>query len=513
MAGTQFTTPSLPVSDNNFVGGLNSTAGPLGLNNSESSDLKNVRFNKFGSVLSRNGYIALNTSALSGSPQGDGLHWYEYDVAGTTTRKAIKIASTKVFKMDDLDGTWDDITGAITITAGNHVDFENWLNEVYMTNGTDVPFKWNATGNAAAMTVPTGLTKAKYVRQFNNYLFLANVVVSGTSHPSRIYYSNLNTSSTYTATDFIEVSKNDGQEITGIKVLSDRLVIFKSRSIYNLFFTGDADIPFILPGGGKSNSPVGCVAPFSIQEIDNGLVFLSYDGLYFYDGNSSYKISDKITLTILGLNTSRLTQCVSRTIKSKNIYELACPLAGSTTNNFVIVWDWFNNAFSVDDGIAASAMATFYVLGLEERPYFSDYAGFTYQSDTGDDDYPLNVQTSINKYYWTNWKPYDDLIDQKGIANVTLYYQITPSLLTFAYAYDFDSSDFYSQAIDLQTIGANYDEAVYDVDVYAREGGAVKRLDLIGRGRVVRYKFGNNRLGERFQIDGLGSLPHLETNA
>ena len=88
-------------------------------------------------------------------------------------------------------------------------------------------------------------------------------------------------------------------------------MVFKERSIYNVFFTGDADVPFILPGGGKSNSPVGCIAPYSIQLVDNGLVFLSGDGLYFYDGNNSFKLSDRITSTLLGYNTTKFSEARS----------------------------------------------------------------------------------------------------------------------------------------------------------------------------------------------------------
>ena len=40
----------------------------------------------------------------------------------------------------------------------------------------------------------------------------------------------------------------------------------------------------------------------------------------------------------------------------------------------------------------------------------------------------------------------------------------------------------------------------------------MRRRDLTGRGRVVRFKFANNVLNEGFQIDGLGQMPHLETN-
>lgn len=513
MAGIQFTSQSVPTSDRSLGGGLNSTAGSLGLRENESSDLQNIDFNRFGSVLKRSGYTALNTTALSGSPRIDGLHWYEFHSSGTLTRFALAVAGGKFYKMDALDGTWDDITGSLTITAQNQCDFENFLNEVYVTNGTDAPFKWTGTGNGAAMTVPTGLTKAKFVKQFNNYLFLANVTVSGTAMPSRIYWSNLKTTGTWTSTDFIEVSLNDGQEITGLKVLSDRLVIYKSRSIYNLFFTGDSDIPFILPGGGKSNSAVGCNAPYSIQELENGHVFLSYDGFYFYDGLNSFRISDKITTTLLTFDLSLFPSARSLVYKSKNRYLCAMTNTGATTNNRVLVWDYSNNAWSIYVGMAVNALATFFVGGTDERPYFGDYSGFVYRADTTSTDNPLNVATAINAYYYTNWKTYDDLIDHKGIPSIAIYHQNTNATMSFAYSYDFEEADTYTQSFSLATSSDVYGTGVYGTARYSGTGGAVKRRDLTGRGRVVRFKFSNNTAGETFRVDGFGSLPHLETNA
>lgn len=512
MAGGNFTTPSTPFSFRNFTGGLNTTAGSLGLDNSESSDLRNVLFNKFGSIVKRNGYTHLNSTAISSAPTNDGLHWYEAVLSGTLTRKMITVADGKLWKMDDLDGTWDNITGALTITEGNFCDFENFLNEVYITNNVDVPFKWSGSGNGAAMTVPTNLTKAKFVKQYNNYLFLANVTVSGTVHQSRIYWSNIKTTGTWTDTDFIEVAKDDGQDITGLKVLSDRLVIYKSRSIYNLLFTGDSDIPFILPGGGKSNSAVGCVAPFSIQEMENGHIFLSHDGWYFYDGNNSYKISEKITTSLLETATTRLAQARSMVQKSKNLYFCALPSSGQTENDTVFVFDIFNNAWSIYSGMAPSSMATAYVDGVGERIYFGDYNGYVYRADTGSDDYPLKVQTAINFYYKTNWMHFDDLVDQKGVPHIYLYYQTSNSVLTLSYAYDFEDGDQFSNTVNLSGGTSAYGSAVWDTSVYASSGGKVQRRDLTGRGRVIRFTFSNSTLSETVQIDGLGVQAHLETN-
>ena len=493
--------------------------------------------------------------------------------------------------MDGLDGTWDDITGALTITAGNHCDFETFLGKAYVTNGVNAPFYWNGSGNGVAIeafvansftflvtgisvdpaagdtytnngitytitsvfltdgngtiiatgsgspqtagdlaratgsgdatiafsafTINANISSAKYVKQFSNYLFLSNCTVGGVYYPTRIYYSALKDDTQWSAANYLEVSKDDGQEITGIKVLSDRLVVYKTRSIYTVFYTGDIDIPFILPGGGKTNSVVGCIAPFSIQEVDNGHVFLSQDGLYFFDSSNAYKLSYKLDTTFQGLNQTQVVKAVSMTQKKKNRYWLAVPNGSSNTNDTVIIWDWYNNGFSIYKGMAPSAMFTFYVGRVDERPYFADYYGFVYRGDVAgnNNDYPLNTKTAIDAYYYTNWKSFDDICDQKQVAHVYLYYQINTAVLTFSYSYDFSSSDTYSSSISISSSASVYGSGIFGIATYAQEGGNTVRRDLIGRGRVVRFKFANMNVDETFQIDGFGSLPNLETMA
>lgn len=589
MAGSKFTTPSQPIADTNFNGGLNSTSGPLSLQNNESSDLQNIDFNKFGSILKRNGYAALNTSAITGSAASDGLWWYEYVSAGVYTSLLLNVTNGKVYKNSGFAASFTDATGTATVTAGNFCEFENWLNSAYITNGTDIPsfmvsgadaapipsFQANSytfqvsgitvnpavadtyTNNAVTYTVkyvrtsgtagalagqivatgsgaPTtsgtlvrsagagdaniifssfganvNISKAKAMAQYNNYLFLANVTFNGTVEKSRIVWCNIKDDLTWLATSFIDISRNDGQQIMDICVLGDRLVIFKERSIYNLFFTGDADIPFTTQ---ESGSNVGTVAQHSVKEIENGLVFLSYDGIYYYDANNSYKISLQIQSTLLGYNLSRYSQARSMLQKTKNRYFLSLPSSGQTNNDTVVVWDWQLNAFGIYKSIAAASMSTVYVNAISERIYFGDYSGFVYQMDTGTDDYPLNVQAAINAYYYTNWKHYNDIVDQKGIPNIVLYYQTNNAVMTLVYSYDFESADTYTQTFSTATSTSVYGTAVYGVGTYAGIGGSQQRRDLDGRGRVIRLGFKNANLSETFQIDGLGSFAHLETS-
>jgi hypothetical protein len=508
MANIEWTTPSIPYVDVKFNGGLNSTSSPLNLQETESSDLQNIDFDRFGSVLKRNGYICLNTDSAA-SLACNGLYWFVYNLVGVTTRKAVRVFNSKIEKMDDLDGTWDDITGGVTIGSSNHCDFATFNNKMFITDTINLPISVAAAGTAGAAGVPANLTRVKYICPFQNYLFYGNVLVNGVYYPTRVYWSNIRDDTTWDAANWVEVSKDDGQEITGMKVLSNGLVIFKSHSIYNIFFTGDANVPFIMQ---KSGSAVGCVSFSSIQEVQGGLVFLSHDGFYYYDGTNSQKISDRITKTISEYNTTFFRQTRSLVQYNKNRVWWSFVTGGNTTADRVIVWDYYNNAWSVYTGIYASAMHSFNVDGVDERPYFSDYTGRVYRADFGLDDYPANTATAISAYYWTNWKHFGDAVNQKGIPHIYVYYEINNATMSFSYAYNFESGETYTRTFRTYEATSLWDRARWDSSLWVGGGGAIQRLDLTGRGRVVRFRFANATLSETFKIDAIGAWIHLETH-
>lgn len=490
-----------------FSGGLNSTANPLNLADNECSDLQNVDFDKTGSVLKRNGYTALNTSAFNSGAAWTSLHFFELS---SGTDYLIGTCGNKLAKMDSLDGTWDDVTGALTITAGAENKFK-WItfkDIAFGTNNVDPPIKWSGSGNGAAMTAVTGLTDAKWIETWENYVFLANVTISGSIHTTRVYWSAINDPESWDAADFNEVGFKDGQEITGLKAFGERLVIFKERSIWIAAFTGDADIPFTFQ---KTPSSVGCVSGYAIEEVNNNLLFWAQDGQYLFDGSNSTKLSDRITTTLGTLAKGKFPQIVSSYQYEKNRAWAACTLSGGGTNNRVITWDSHNNAYSFYKGHNANAFARVVVSG-EERVYFGDYSGYVYRADTGLDDYPANTLTAIDSYFKTRWFDYGDLSDVKGLPHLTIFYQQSTAILTVAYSYDLEDGDVYTRTLDTSTSGAVWDSAVWDVDQWAGTGGSFYRFDLTGRGRVVRFKYANARASETYQIHGISKLVHLETD-
>jgi hypothetical protein len=396
------------------------------------------------------------------------------------------------------------LAGTVTVTGSGAPLTSGTLNKTGGTGDTNITYTLYGAN--------TNITTAKYVEQFNNYLFLANCTANGVYYPTRIYWSNLQDTTTWLQSSFIEISENDGQQITGMKVLGQNLIIFKTRSIYIVSFTGDADAPFILQGGGKANSDVGCISHFSIQEVQNGLVFLSPDGLYYFDGVNSSKMSDRINPTILGLNQGQLVNARSCVQRIKHRYILAVQSDVNSTNDTIITWDWYLNAFSVHSGMFPSTMCTTYTNGFTEQIWFGDYNGYYYQMDTTSlNDYPLNVATPINSWYYTNWKDFGDLIDQMVIPQTVLYYQISSSNLTFSYSYDLNTSDQYSQAISLAGTGGLWGSGIWGTMLWGQNGGSLARIDLNGRGRVARFKFSSNTLNNTWRVDALGQFPSVET--
>jgi hypothetical protein len=532
MAGqNEITSQSVPIPYKGLNGGLNSTASPLTLQPNESSKLLNIDFDKFGSAQKRNGYTPINTGdALNSGAQVTGLHWFEK--SDGTTKLLYVTCGDKIYT-NDLTSTFTDVTGGMTITSGSLCKFQTFLNTVMMCNGVDAPIK-STGGVFTAMTLPTDITIPRWIKTFNAYTFFADSVVGGIRQPSRLNWSTINSIDTWNDADFALISMNDGQRITGLEVLGDRLVIFKDRSIWIGQFTGDVDVPFSFQ---KTQSHVGCVSGYSISFIDNGLAFLGEDGVYFFDGNQSFKLSNRLNETFWGNNVSKNNLCCSMYQKFKNRYWVSQFKSGRTNAEQVITYDNFNEAFSIYEGMSPSAMVMVYSSG-REIPVFGDYSGYVYQCDTGsndelftegvtvqddnsldlydDDDLSITfdgvIPTAIESYYYTRWMDYDDLTNQKGVAQLDLYYKVNDGILTVAYSYDFEDSDTYQLNENMSSSTDVFGIAVFDTSRFAGSGGAHSRFDLTGRGRVVRFGFKNSSLDETFRIDGIGQLVHLETN-
>lgn len=516
MAGADYSSRSQPFSYRKLAGGLNSTSSPTSLEDNESSDLQNIDFDITGQFHKRGGYTQLNTTAFNSGAAWNSLYWFE---KSDGTKYLLGTCGSKLGVSTTLSQTatpFTDRTGALTFTAGNnnYQSYATMLDTVLGTNGVDLPWQCVGSSNAVVIagiagggTAPT-LTTAKFVEVFSNYTFLANVTSSATYQGSRIHWSAIDSISTWSASDFRDVNKADGQVITGLKKLGSSLVIFKRHSIWVANFTGDSDIPFTFT---PTRSTVGAVSGYSIQEVQNGLVFLADDGFYYFDGNNSFKISQRIRTTLETFNVNRYPQACSVYDNTNNRFIVSFTDSGASTHTKQITWDSLNNAFSVLKGLNANCFARVYNSGVEQI-FFGDYSGFVYQMDNGANDNPSGVATAIDAYYYTKWFDFGDMLSKKAVPQVSIYYEFNTGTLTFAYSYDFETTDQYTQTFSTSAGASLYGTAVYDTDTYAGSGGTVAPRHLTGRGKVIRFKFANSNLSEMMAIDGFSAFGDAETN-
>jgi len=216
-------------------------------------------------------------------------------------------------------------------TVNGSGSFENWSsvvigNDVVATNNVDIPLIGNATDNFTGLDdsdngpeVSSGvyISQAKLVTTFENYTLLGNVTLSnGTTLPSTFYNSDLNNKEEWNAGDagYFDVEGND--HITGWGKEFEKLIIFKERSIHEMFFLATSELFSI----NKLNDVIGCKSPDSI--INDA------------DGKLYYLATDK---SIKCLKEGEISQKIDSTIR--NIQDLLVPqIRGFFINEFSELW-------------------------------------------------------------------------------------------------------------------------------------------------------------------------------
>lgn len=122
----------------------------------------------------------------------------------------------------------------------------------------------------------------RYIESWHDRVWYAGDPV----HPTRLWFSEVLKPWAVSPTSFFET--RDGETITGLKKIRDKLVIFTKRCTYTIMgWTFDDFVQT------KESSHVGTISHHSIVEIDNRLWFAGEDGVYTYDGGSfQYQMED-----------------------------------------------------------------------------------------------------------------------------------------------------------------------------------------------------------------------------
>lgn len=493
-----------------LTGGLNDSFNALDIASNEAADLLNVFFprNINGSVATRPGYTRINSTAITGTPDCLGTAFFKLTDA---TRYLVSVWDDDTIRKMDYggsgpDGTWDDITGALSfsVSTDDQASFTVAENQIVIEDGlnTTAPYLWSGSGNAVALTADADVPNSSLIEYHLRHLFLSG----NDDFPSRLYFSALDDITDYTVTDFLNVETNSGDGIIrGIKTGLDSLYIWKDSSIWRLSGTSRDD--FVLE---RAVQGIGTLSGHSIAVVNSPqdnqqiFVFMTQKGdIAAYDGGVRVEIiSKKITRSVpQSLNFSRLDEVTAASYEF--LYVISVSLAGVSTHSRLYVFDTLHQAWTRFSGMNANALGSFEDENGKELLMFGDYDGRVNQwdiTDTTTDSDPSN--TAIDSYYETGHIAFEQEGVEKSVRLVRFFVnqEGASKLMDVEVRGDFESSGSTS-SISLAGSGSLWDTAVWDVDAYADLSVTVGRFEANETREVFQIRFDNgNRLNEVFRV-------------
>lgn len=243
----------------------------------------NVHFDRIGTMSRRPGTTLLGAQLQSGkSILGIGA----YRNNAGTTYKPVAMVGTTVKAYDG--SSWASVrTG---LTDGSKARFTQLVGYMFMVNGNanEVCQTWAGSGSFGSTNAPTSV-KGDFIENYRSRIWIAQADTD-----KLIYSAVVNTSGAldaWDATNYIRVSPQDGEKITGVKRHPRALLVFKQNHIYRIFSINSVDPDPSINKGTYSHE--------SIVEAKDGIYYHHPTGFYkfVFDGEQeeiSRPISDII---------------------------------------------------------------------------------------------------------------------------------------------------------------------------------------------------------------------------
>jgi hypothetical protein len=467
----------------NFTGGQVSAKGIGTYQLNEFFSVKNLILRPGGNGFrSREGNSVLNSTAIGSGLPVAGLGYLKV-TAGT--EYLVAISGSKIFESTSFSSSFSDITGSISVTAGQDniwTFFQH--NDILIGCGgaPDAPFKYSGSGNAAALggTPPS----ARFGFTYGNRSFL----MSTSADPSRIYWSTLGNPEDWTGDGsgnaFVETK--DGDSLVSAAPLNiNTVLLFKQNSTHVM--TGRSS-PFpILP----LFKGIGCAGPRACVVYNGIAYFITSNGkMAATDGNTILKYEHLNDLEdIFGqISSSRMPYIQGVVVNGADfdwiVWSVSYGIAGA--NNYAIVWDLNNECWlTCPTGFESNA----YAVTQNKTIYMGGYDGniyklFTAATYTDASNSSSNISWEIE----SDWIDFAELINVKKIDRLNcLYFTQASGTISFAYGYNYT----YPLTVDTFSIastGSLWDTAIWDQSTWDGYTGNIKQTFPTGYGHAFKWK-------------------------
>lgn len=320
-------------------------------------------------------------------------------------------------------------------------------------------------------------------------------------YPSRVVYGYIGALEGFPEQNFADLDPNDGDYITGLGIVVDKIAIFKNNKIFTI---SGYDVSSYQPARCETNR--GCVAGRTIQNIWGNILYLSREGVYMFDGvNPPTYISgiiERIFRDAHYLNFNLATSC---DYKADNQYWLSIPNSSTTKNDLIVVFDYYLNAWTIFDNYDSEQLMV--VLG-EDKVYHATDTSLIYKElksggGTFEEQDPENYaddQDTYTAYIDTKEYDFDMPSAIKRYKRFTFQVDTISELDIQVYMYlNLDQAPADSTII-------SYEGSPWGIFAWGEDEWGGKPFNtgrwIIGdqKGRSARYRFQNSTVNQSFQV-------------
>lgn len=513
-----------PISDQRYLNmskGLNVFASEEFIDDLEGSGGMNATFVETGGVTKMFGWSQVG-SGLTQAPRG--LASYYPTGSGnmllTIDNDTLKFLSGSI---------WSAISG-VTFSHSDRIDFVQCAGKLFVHNGVNS----SSMLDTLSLTRPTTTVRAAFGVYYADKQIVSGVV----EQPNRLYISDPADVSDFTNTNptgtgpysvydttthpgattfagsgaaYIDIAKDDGDKITGLAKYQTQLIIFKERSIYSLSFDDSGD-----PTVSLVTNAIGCISHWSIDSVDNDMIFASRKGYYVFGTQPNYfdqlrtnELSLKIRPFVQAIVPSNLVRTTS--IWHEDVYYSAVTTGNSTTNNRMFTYHRQYTGWMQHDTVHANAFTEFIDSNNNQGLYYAhETDASVWVQTTGHN----NGDAAIDMFWESKAYDFGAFDIQKRYIDVTLLFRQLSGSVKVTIIIDGN------QSIQMYNIPGSSFAGGLGRGLLGRAllGGAGEtgnsptatitqnipiRLDIGQIGRTIKIRVENGNVGESFVLLGL----------
>jgi len=401
---------------------------------------KNIQEDRVGILKRVPGYDKANSHTVNAATNNvNFLHYYfqpstntKYLLAGSKSVSDYSIQYRTTWDWTNMSSGWN-----YAWRADAELSAVNYLDKAFIVGYDAIdasylsPATVKGTVHSTTDTDLTNMPSGRFLVRYRDLLYVLYAKIGSDIYPSRAYYNDDPVDMAIpwwtVLTNFIEFWQDDGDEITGWAEAYDKLVVFKTNSVW----TYDEE-------NRKKISDIGCDSYKTIKVINWVLYWANRYGIWRWAWDLPQLISGKCQPMVDAIDQTKLSEMLASNVGFE--YRLFIGTVTVDWNTYTNCWLCFDvrrEKFYVRCTYHKPMSACKYIESWKERIYFWSTNGLVYKQSTYIDNINSDDWYEIDYFFISNAL---DFWAAQTIKNSPNIYFFTKNCGWMKYNVDIDSS-------------------------------------------------------------------------